>query len=245
MSPDGEIPSAPANLDLRSVILSAKPNVLASDFCKEKNKDFFKVLADQPLYDAIVLFSKGIHRCSVVKMNEQGDEEIVGTLSQSLALRYLSNHLIEIKDVVSRPLSSFPNIGNRTAVTIEERRNVIEGMEVMHRLKLSSLPVVDSSGKLSGNFSLSDIKFIFRTKSYPMLWYTVGSFVKLLREKHALESNSGMDTFPFFDITREKSLNLAIQKMVATRVHHLWLVDANGKPTGVVGITDVMRCITE
>mmetsp|Transcript_5221 Transcript_5221/g.14018 ORF Transcript_5221/g.14018 Transcript_5221/m.14018 type:complete len:322 (+) Transcript_5221:32-997(+) len=239
--PAGEdAPPSLASLDLRAALMKATPDIKAADFCRERNREIHILRPEQPLKDAVELFGSGIHRCSVVDSNSA----VKGVLSQSLALRYIAQHLIELKDVVGKPISSFDALGAKPAIYIESRRNVIEGMELMYKHKLSAVAVVDNAGKLSGNLSLSDIKYVFRTRSYQMLWYTVASFVKLLREKMSLEQNAGMDTFPFFDITRDKSLNLAIQKIVATRVHHLWIVNQEGKPTGVISITDVMRCLT-
>eukprot|EP00184_Porphyridium_aerugineum_P000217 CAMPEP_0184696164 /NCGR_PEP_ID=MMETSP0313-20130426/3548_1 /TAXON_ID=2792 /ORGANISM="Porphyridium aerugineum, Strain SAG 1380-2" /LENGTH=319 /DNA_ID=CAMNT_0027154737 /DNA_START=108 /DNA_END=1067 /DNA_ORIENTATION=+ len=227
-----------AVVDLRSVIMQAKPDVKAADFCREKGKGYETVTVDQPLRAAVDLFAKGIHRCSVMDAN---NAIVVGTLSQSLALRFLAARMDSaFPNVITKRIGDL-NMGNRPAVCIEERKNVIEGMDIMYKHKLSSIAVIDETGRLTGNLSLSDIKYVFQSRAYQMLWYTVKSFIKVLRERQPLESNMAMDTFPFFDITKERTLQLAIQKMIATRVHHLWIVNESGKPTGVCSMTDIMK----
>ncbi|KAA8498108.1 Protein SDS23 [Porphyridium purpureum] len=226
-------------MDLREVIAQAgASDTKAVDYCAERGKESKVLLPSDSLGKAVLLFGEGLHRCSVVE-----NDCVLGTLSQSLTLRFIANHSAEVRPALLHTLAEF-GLGESRAIVLEQRKNVIEGMHIMQKNKLSALAVVDQNGRLVGNLSLSDIKYIFRTRSYSMLWYTAQNFIKILRERAALEENAGMDTFPFFDISRERTLEIAIQKMIATRVHHLWVVDTAGVPIGVVSITDIMRVLS-
>ena len=65
------------------------------------------------------------------------------------------------------------------------------------------------------------------------------AFVSMALSQKGLE-NEGKDRFPVFDVTLKSTLLHVIQKMLATRVHRMWVVDETDRLLGVVSLTDIL-----
>lgn len=46
-----------------------------------------------------------------------------------------------------------------------------------------------------------------------------------------------------FDVHRGSTLRQALQKMLATRSHHVWVVDEKRAVKGIISLTDALRVI--
>ena len=105
---------------------------------------------------------------------------------------------------------------------------------------VSSIAVVEADGKIFGNISMADIRFIFQNNHYDRLWMQCSSFVSMMLSQKGLE-NDGKDSFPVFSTTSDAIFKFVLEKILATRTHRLWIEDAQAKVLGVVSLTDVIR----
>lgn len=46
-----------------------------------------------------------------------------------------------------------------------------------------------------------------------------------------------------YDVYGSSKLRFVLQKMIATRSHHLWVIDTERRVLGVVGYTDILRLL--
>jgi predicted transcriptional regulator len=55
--------------------------------------------------------------------------------------------------------------------------------------------------------------------------------------------NQGRDRVPLIDVSLDSTLSYSIKKILATKVHRVWLVDSEHRPQGVLSLTDVIRLV--
>jgi len=96
--------------------------------------------------------------------------------------------------------------------------------------------VVDDNGKLLFNLSASDLKGI-DTHNCGIL----NSTLKEFREK---DRSHDWWTSPIC-VDLDSSLYETLQQFVCTRVHRMYVIDAEGKPTGELNHRDLLRLIYE
>lgn len=67
-----------------------------------------------------------------------------------------------------------------------------------------------------------------------------GHFVSLALNQKGIE-NQGRDRFPVFTASPSLSLGFALEKILVTRTHRLWVIDPQDKVEGVVSLTDIIH----
>ncbi len=137
-------------LSLASVLKRA-PTGLISDF--SRHNSFYSVQLSGSLEDVIEFFGMGLHRVCV--LNDQ--REFKGVLSQSDALRYLAKHLDEIPFVADKTLEEL-GLCSIKPLTASQNGTVLQALMTMHDNSVSSIAIVDNSGALVANLSMTDIK---------------------------------------------------------------------------------------
>lgn len=110
--------------------------------------------------------------------------------------------------------------------------------------RLSAIPVIDADGKLIANFSASVLKGLQRSQvlelSLPVVEFLKRQPVKApsLRVKLGYAKS----LYPIA-VTADTTLEIAVLKMIAYKIHRLWCVDNDGKLVGLVTISDLMRAL--
>ena len=54
-----------------------------------------------------------------------------------------------------------------------------------------------------------------------------------------------MDRFPVLDVKSSATLVYAVQKLIVTRTHRLWIIDENYMLCGVISLTDILRFLNK
>lgn len=179
------------------------------------------------------LFYLGVHRVTVV----DSQNKIFNLITQSDVMAYLAQNIHLIKERANLTLESL-KIGNQGAFTVTGDTTVIKALMTIHSKRLSAVPVVDNDGKLIANLSMSDLRGL-NSKTLVDLLLPINDFLSKRAsedENYVCERSVNPLTVKLTD-----TLDYAIYKIVATRVHRLWAVDSAGKPVGVVALTDLMK----
>lgn len=134
-------------------------------------------------------------------------------------------------------------LGRTQVVRVLTNSTVLEALEKMSEFSVSSIAIVEPNGQLFGNISMADIRFIFQNNHYDRLWMHCSSFVSMTLSQKGLE-NDGKDRFPVFSSSIETALKFALEKILVTRTHRLWIADEQDKLEGVVSLTDILRVFT-
>lgn len=210
---------------------------LASDISGRNH--FYSVTPNASLVEAIdVLSNSGFHRVNV--LNEKG--RVCGLLSQTDAVQFVAHHCDLLMPTIACTLSELGLLG-RPVITVATDSLVVDALRLMSENAVSSVPVVDAEGAIVGNISMTDIKFVFQRQQFVDLWSTCLHMITTILCQTGIE-NEGRDRVPVFSVHSDSTLLSVVEKIVATRVHRVWIVDeASRAPIGVVSIGDILRIL--
>ncbi|CAO3659086.1 unnamed protein product [Umbelopsis vinacea] len=133
-------------------------------------------------------------------------------------------------------------LGHNSVISVNADSPVLDALTLMSKFGVSSLAVVGQMGVLLGNISITDVKYVIKSKN-SLLWNTCFQFVGFVRSKQGIDD--GQDRYPVFDVKLDTVLYQTVAKLIATRAHRLWVTDDRSRATGVVSLTDVLRVIAK
>lgn len=176
----------------------------------------------------------GAKRVLVVDANRL----VLGLLSPSALTTHAVARLKGILDPTLTQTVDQLSMGTGPVIYVTKARPFIEAMILMRESKLSCLAVVDAStGVLAGSISMSDIKMLFATEDFTLLTMSCWDFIVLSR------SLQDSEQFPFFGVGPDSKVLSVVSKLLATAVHHIYVVDSASKPKKVISFSDVCRAL--
>lgn len=151
---------------------------------------FMTILPEAPLTQAMEIFAKGIHRIAVV----DGDGHMQGILSQSAVARFLKMNMktrfTELEPVFNKKVADLGlvDVKNHNVYTIDSHAMTLEALKTMQKLGVSSLAVTDRNGNLTGNISMTDVKYIVRHSKLHLLWTPVSKYCSYVDQQVGMET---------------------------------------------------------
>jgi len=190
-----------------------------------------------PVSKLLDAFSVGIHR--VLVSHETRSTPYWTFVSQTDVLRYLKvqsySRNSKIHEIFLNSLSSL-KLGQASSdkklFTLHEKTSAISGFrQMLERNELSALPVVNEEGKLVETLSASDFRHISLDNIKDSL-HSTGAFLAKRRGQFKQVLVTAVANEPLYS---------AVDKLLLTGVHRVWVVNGAGKPTGVVSLTDIIK----
>jgi len=185
---------------------------------------FQTVSPDTLLRDAVSLMSTGIHRLAVV---ENGN--LVNIISQWDVLMLMLARVSFLGTSMEKTVSD-AGLVRSGLVSVPDTTEVVEVIKYMYDNQISGVPLVDSTGKISGNFSATDLLNL-TIVNFPLLALPVREF--LLRINGFVK--------PPVVCKRTDTVECLFLKMACYGIHRVYVVDDYFVPTGVISLTDVMK----
>lgn len=182
------------------------------------------------LTQAMEVLGGGSHRLIICK---EGTSEVVGVLSQLRLVRFFwENHLnfSAVTPLYGKSLTEL-KIGGKEVLAINGDKPLSDALQLMHNEGTSSLPVLDSHKNVIGNISHVDTRLLIDTSSIPLLSTSCIHFISVILSERGM--NDGKDSYPVFHVTPFSTLAHTVAKLVATRSHRMWLVDAPSPASSV------------
>ncbi|KAI9860184.1 MAG: cell separation during budding [Trichoglossum hirsutum] len=187
-------------------------------------KNAFITLPESALLPtAVEIFGSGLHRIAIVK---DGTNEVVGVLSQLRLVEFFwenGRSFTSIDQLYPQQLKDLA-IGSSQVIAINGDKPLSAALELMNCEGVSSLAVIDNQNNVVGNISTVDVKHLTRSTSLPLLWSSCIHFVSVILSDRGLMD--GKDSFPVFHVNPYSTLAHTVAKLIATRSHRMWVVDA-------------------
>ncbi|CAM0137986.1 cell separation during budding [Umbelopsis sp. WA50703] len=222
----------------RAVAGQSVPVRLASDLSRKN--PFYSILSETTLLSVVEEFACGTHRVAVTKP----DGDIQGMLSQSMVVDFLFKNVhtfSDLESLMNRTLREL-GLGHNSVLSVNADSPVLDALTLMSKFGVSSLAVVGQMGVLLGNISITDVKYVIKSKN-SLLWNTCFQFVGFVRSRQGIDD--GQDRYPVFDVKLDTTLYQTVAKLIATKAHRLWVTDDRNRASGVVSLTDVLRAIAK
>jgi len=210
-----------------------------------RNK-WFVLNENRPLDDVVVLLSDPhIHRVGIIN----GSHDIVGLVSQSRLIEFFWKHRTELdpklQSIFKSRVELWTHVHSQELVAISQNSMVYDGFQTIWEQEVSGLPVVDENGKLVANLSASDIK---RCRFYPIigqmvadLYQPIKSFLRIPSPQEQLKKKHHVPIY----VHRHDTIEHVIETIVIYHIHRVFVVDQRIKPTAVISLCDILKCILE
>ncbi|CAN1303035.1 SNF1-related protein kinase regulatory subunit gamma-like PV42a [Linum perenne] len=220
------------------------------------------------ILDCMEVLSKGIHRALVPvdshMANVAGVELVESAssyrmLTQMDLLKFFINHDQELQGVMARSLGEVGAV-NESVYAITGRTRVIDAIKCMKAALLNAVPIVLASDsteddsrqlingkgrKLIGTFSATDLRGWHFATLQTWLPLTALEFTETVSTSaiYPAPNSPNMESRELVTATAGSSLQEVIQKVVTKHVHRVWVVDSEGRLTGLVSLTDIIKAL--
>jgi len=207
------------------------------------NDNVMPVQRNTHITQLLDMFYQGVHRVPV--MSDDGTR-ILGVISQTDLLSILAQ-CITVLDQTSRTKTVAElELGEKELITVHKDTSVISVLMRMNRaLKrpVSAVPVVDDTGRLIANFSASNLRELQKS-NFDSILLPVLPYLERIRHEERQRFHTtiqSMKSLHPMTCTLESTFQSVVFNLVTNRVHRLWLVDKEGKPVGVISMSDIFK----
>jgi len=214
-------------------------------FTAEKMSDisgtdpFIPVDEDTNVVEALKEFNiKRVHRMAITKHGEA--HTVLSVLAESSIIHWLAGHkdkLIPQGHMTLRQLNLGGIENFHQVISITESDSLLAALSIIQKYNIQGLPVVDVDGRIVGNFSVSDIKY--------MVSSDVGSEENITLKmslKDFLEKNKDKRP-PLLTCSPTTKLLEVISLLSDNKVHRIHVVDKDKKPVDIVSTSNVLDII--
>jgi CBS domain-containing protein len=203
------------------------------DLIVEHGTPFVPLDKSEPASMALEVFTGGcqIHRSPVLNH----ESEVIDSISQSDFIRWFheqSDTYLKNLEIWDTPLAE-AGLNHSSVTTVGSDERLIDVIQKMADTNLYAVAVVDSDGKLVGNFSATDLKAICQ-ENLPSFFVSVSDYLA----KHSPTSLTSSGLSAGLD-TNHATLSSVLNYFGQYSHHRVWLVE-DDKPVGLVTHTDLM-----
>jgi len=169
------------------------------------------------------------HRLAVT--NEKG--ELFNIVSQSDVVSFAFSNSAKLGDKRTKTLRELNLV--RACIMVRIDSSFSDSLQILYQNRVSGIALVDHEGRLSGNFSASDLRGIL-PEAFSMFY---GSILQYLVK--------GTQSHPHQPITCSESSTLedVLRLLVTNRIHRVYVVDQFDRPIGLVSIADIVTVLRE
>jgi len=195
------------------------------------------------LFDAVKQFAQSkLRRVLIVErklentiiQQDKAEDMVIGLLTESDLIRFVAENLMWIRreKLFQQTLGQL-NIGQRKPIIVQPNVLAYQAFQEIHKNEgREGVALVDNNGKLIANISASNIKGMTRA-NIQLLFRPLTDFL-------ARDRKRGWWQLPICT-TLDTTLENVVIQFVATKVHRMYIVDNEGKPTGEVSLSDVIQ----
>jgi CBS-domain-containing membrane protein len=200
-----------------------------------KADPYFPVYGQGTVMQAMEHFAVGVHRAAVFNKT---NKVLTNIISQSdvvsLVTKFLTGTSLGVlggKTIEELHLGTSPSV-----ITMSTNAQAIHAIYLMFFNNVSAVAITDENGRLVANFSASELRGIAQD-NFHWLLYPINDFLRKIGSRASDKLS--------FPLTCRKGTKIedAINMLGTYRVHRLWIVDDQGRPEGVLSLTDVMRML--
>jgi CBS domain-containing protein len=188
------------------------------------------------------------HRIAVYS-KENGTVKSIVTQSRMLDyFKSVLQYLPETKETIEEL-----NIGSKDVLSVQEDDIAYSAFKLMKEKKVSGVAVINKDGKLVGNISANDLKFVgfdlsyFSYLSRPareyLAWLNTTNFSKHPTRNPLLILKQNERGEVLITCTKKDTLADIIKSICNFRIHRIYEVDEAGKPIAVISIYDILALI--
>ncbi|KAJ2914433.1 hypothetical protein MD484_g5962, partial [Candolleomyces efflorescens] len=211
---------------------------------------------DADVVSLLEVFARGTHRVLIQASDHSG--EPIGMVSDRGLLAWFDSYAKtnpSFRQYLANPIQplSLPSLHIYTSVVAtSSTASVLDAMKLMSEEGVSSVAVIDEEcGVLLSAVSVTDIgKIVVPSQSNQILGMPLHQFISLVKTKDG--RTDGADRYPVYSCAPSSTLQYAIEKLLATNAHRLFVTrestlsspvlgpSAQGNLCGIASVVDML-----
>jgi len=194
---------------------------------------FVPLALTSSMRDAMLLLGKHhLYRIIVIDPEKQ---ELANIITQSAMVKVLGDNLKHFGDFGKKTLEEVGLGASKKIYSVTSDELAIDAFKLMLDKRVGAVPVLGVDGQLVGNISLRDIRVAVATaEKFALLFEPMSKFLSDIRA----ESDDIMS--PAISCKSSDTVEKVIGKLCVSRIHRLYLVDANEKLSSVCSLSDII-----
>jgi CBS-domain-containing membrane protein len=195
---------------------------------------FRQLPAGCPAVYAAHVLAAGAHAVPIVDL----DGAIVRVVTQADVVRFLAANMDAVPAAHGLSLGDLglDTSGRARLVVAKFDERVMDVFQRMRHSNSGAVPVVDSTGCMTANLSMTDAKAVAKQASIRLLELPVSAFLTEISTATDIKS-------PSIYCRPTDTLSSCITTLAATRIHQVYFVDEAARPTAVLRVSDVLRTL--
>jgi CBS domain-containing protein len=196
---------------------------------------YIPVQSGTSIFDIIqIMVSCGVQRVPVI--NPQNHLE--NFVTQSAFVEFFAKHLNSFGELGECTLSEL-GFKPKQVHAVKENATAIESFKLMSTHKITGVPVVDLEGEIITNISSKELRHILTDPHFfDKLQLPTERFVSDLKSKTFLHKSETM--YPKICCHFSDKFSTVLNKLAATKIHRIYVVDAYQRPIGVISLDDIV-----
>jgi len=190
-----------------------------------------------------IMMTKKTHR--VLVCSSTG--ELVNLITQSRVMQFLPG-IIEGSPSSQKTVKEL-GLGEKNVISVNAKETAYCAFNEMVKNRVSGLAVVNDSGLLVGNISISDFKLCgYQSRFWDLLGLSVRDYMKEIIAKPEVNIRTQLlyslglkEEIPLVKCHQDDSLLVVVKLFSFYGVHRLFVVDDQRKPIAVISLTDLLR----
>jgi len=181
-----------------------------------------------------VLAKQGAHRVPIV---DPLSGKLIQLITQSDVIKFVADNIDRFGTVVYKTLGEL-KLGSSPVVSVDINGRVKDAFKLMVEKKVSAVAVVDPSFTLIATLSVRDLRALSgEDKLLERLNVKIRDFLGAIVDPKIDAVN------PAICCTVKDTLSVAINKLTATRVHRIFVINDARKPVAVVSLSDILGAL--
>ena len=165
--------------------------------------------------------------------DETGRESVVSVITQYRILKFIAVNNENYTDLLKKPVREI-GLGTYTNLATTTMHNsVLDVIDLMVKLNISSVPVLDSQGRVLNVFEAVDVILCIKGGTYDELESSVGDAL----------SRRAEDFQGIYTCNEDDRLDSIFDTIRKSRVHRLVVVDDENRLIGVISLSDILKYV--
>jgi CBS-domain-containing membrane protein len=172
--------------------------------------------------------------------------KVVQIISQSQVCQLLYER-VKAGGVLSDTTPATSGLGLKPVIAVKDTDQARDAFQLMVDKKVSSVAIVDETGEILTAVSSKDIRLLPRLESAGLernnlLDMNIREFVGLVRR---VTERDGKSHAACVTVELNTPLSHVLGKLAATKMHRVYVIDAQRKPVGVISVSDVVVALEQ
>jgi len=139
-----------------------------------------------------------------------------------------------VEAALQKSIGELQMLNHHDVISIKSTESTLEGYKKCFKKNVTALAVVDeTSGKLIGNLSASDLKFL-----------SLENFRDVEKRVTSFLLDTHRPSLKPLTCNKSSTLRQVVEKILAANIHQIWVVNESEKPICQISLTDILAVMS-